>query len=98
MIYKGCCKKMIVLKNTGSDLFEEAYFVLNDKNSKSCVMNETDMVKEANKIISTDLLSGYFTNKPADKKLSSKKGRLLAYFIGLISGITAYTVIYLIIR
>ena len=47
---KGCQKKIIYLKNTGSDVFDEAYFVLNDKNP-IYEMGECDMVFEANKIL-----------------------------------------------
>ena len=44
---KGCQKKIIHLKNTGSPYFEEAYFILKDDGSLPC---ENDMVKEALRI------------------------------------------------
>ena len=51
---KGCERRIIHLKNTGCEMFEEAYFILNDKyhreDKKSC-----DMVKEANRIIEENL-------------------------------------------
>lgn len=50
---KGCTKRVIVIKDTGSDLFDEAFFVIKPQNSKSGKLRtETDFVYEANKIIS----------------------------------------------
>ena len=50
---KGCERRIIHLKNTGSEMFEEAYFILNDKyrREEKC----GDMVKEANRIIEENL-------------------------------------------
>ena len=47
---RGCQKKIIYLKNTGSEVFEEAYFVVSEK--PSATMGECDMVEEANRILS----------------------------------------------
>ena len=47
MVYKGCEKRIIMIKNTGSELFEEAYFVLRNESRNE----ESDMVAEANRII-----------------------------------------------
>ena len=47
---RGCQKKMVYLKSTGSDVFEEAYFVVRD--GALAGVDECDMVKEANKILS----------------------------------------------
>ena len=30
-VVRGCQKKIVYLKNTGSEVFDEAYFVVNDK-------------------------------------------------------------------
>ena len=47
---RGCQKKIIYLKNSGSDLFEEAYFII--KNSPRYEeFSECDMIEEANRII-----------------------------------------------
>ena len=42
MVYKGCQRKMIVIKNTGSEFFDAAYFIL--KEGKSEKENCTDMI------------------------------------------------------
>lgn len=47
---RGCQKKIIYLKNTQSEMFEEAYFII-----RNSVLGEQyrecDMVKEANRIL-----------------------------------------------
>ncbi|MBE6587587.1 MAG: hypothetical protein E7647_04130 [Ruminococcaceae bacterium] len=45
---KGCQKRIIHLKNTGSPYFEEAYFILKD--GTDTLPRENDMVKEALRI------------------------------------------------
>ena len=47
---RGCQKKIVFLKNTGSKIFDEAYFVISDNvwDDKIC---DTDMITEANRII-----------------------------------------------
>ena len=46
----GYQRKIIHLKNTGSYLFDEAYFVLS-RDGEDLHLGEDDMVKEANRII-----------------------------------------------
>lgn len=48
---RGCQKRIIYMKDTGSSLFEEAYFILrSDKEYHT--MCEDDMVREARRLIS----------------------------------------------
>ena len=47
---RGCQKKIIYLKSTGSEVFDEAYFVLSDKTPEE-TKGECDMVEEANRIL-----------------------------------------------
>lgn len=47
---KGYQRKVIHIKNTGSYLFDEAYFVLS-RDGESLRLGEDDMVTEANRII-----------------------------------------------
>ena len=44
---KGCQKKIIFLKNTGCELFEEAYFIMKDLTIDK---GESDIILEATKI------------------------------------------------
>ncbi|MBR6513269.1 MAG: hypothetical protein IKT46_00405 [Clostridia bacterium] len=79
MIYKGCEKRMIMIKNTGSELFEEAYFILSTK--KSSDVTSDDMIKEANRIVSENDIS-----LPAPKK---PKSHITGYILGFLSGVGA---------
>ena len=47
---RGYQKKVIFLKNTGSHLFDEAYFVVSREGDESAVC-QSNMVSEANRII-----------------------------------------------
>ena len=47
---KGCHKRIIFLKNTGSELFEEAYFIMKPRATE---MKESDVVSEATKIVNS---------------------------------------------
>ncbi len=49
---KGCQRRIVVLKDTGSDLFEEAYFILKEDLPESAAKISPDMVEEANRILS----------------------------------------------
>lgn len=48
---KGCQRKIIYLKDTKSAVFEEAYFVLRPDAPQSAHMSESDMVREAGRIV-----------------------------------------------
>lgn len=50
---RGYQKRVVFLKNTGSELFEEAYFVMSDKNEKK--KPPVDMLREANRIIEASI-------------------------------------------
>ena len=98
---KGCERRIIHLKNTGSEVFEEAYFVLNDKYHREN-KNSLDMVKEANRIIEENLcreglslgeygFSGFIKNTGAFLKKFA-----LPAFIGAAVGSLATALIILI--
>ena len=50
---KGCRKQIIVLRGTGSEIFDEAYFILknSDEELKRSPSDNTAMLLEANKIL-----------------------------------------------
>ena len=64
---RGCQKKIVYLKSTGSDVFDEAYFVVRD--SALGGIGECDMVKEANRILE-------------DSVSLDKKGSRIKTFLG----------------
>ncbi len=47
---KGCQKKMVIVKNISSDIFDEVYFILKDDRKDDSLKNE-DMISEANRIV-----------------------------------------------
>ena len=80
---KGTHRHMVILKNTESPLFEEAYFILRDQaNPTDC---RSDMVAEANRIITANTLSP--TRKPKHEKIKYRLCFLLGALVG--SGVTA---------
>ena len=54
MLLKGVNKRVIVIKNPESEIFEEAYFIIRSNNIKGAFKQskENEMVMEANRIIS----------------------------------------------
>lgn len=85
--YKGCQKKVILLKNTGSDFFEEAYFVISEKtvsaaSEKSC--SDCDMIAEASKIIANNRI---LYADDGDDISKERRERWKWYLRGLLSGL-----------
>lgn len=68
MVMKGCQKRMIVIKNTGSNLFDEAYFILNDNAVRSQSISEHDMVGEAARIIAENMIISDRSDKPQKRR------------------------------
>ena len=91
---RGYKKKVILIKNTGSDMFEEAFFVLkSDNKEENRQINLTrDMVYEANKVID---------EKVADDR-KRKSAVILASLISFLSGalisVSVCTVLILCLR
>ncbi len=74
---KGCQKKIIFLKDTGSDFFEEAYFVIKPEYDG---MNKDDIVCEATKIA-----NGICQEKPILRK-GSDAWRPVFLSVGMLIG------------
>ena len=47
---RGCLKKTVYLKNTGSKIFDEAYFLISERAASSGISSD-DMIAEAGRII-----------------------------------------------
>lgn len=75
---KGCQKKTVHIKNTGSRYYEEAYFVLR-RGAESGATDE-DMIKEALKIAEESVLT------PRKKKGAAKK-YAVPFMIGFVAGV-----------
>ena len=91
-MYKGCQKKMIMLKGVDSAIFEEAYFILKP-GAENKSFSEDDMVKEANRIIENNLITNYW--KKSKSKKADKKFRLTLYaiaFAGLLITLLSFII------
>ena len=88
---RGCQKSVIYLKNTGSDLFEEAYFVVSRDGELSGI-GQSDMIYEANRIIDESL---------EDERIGKRQkhgGRVKNFAIPFLCGILFSTAVYTILR
>ena len=70
---KGCEKRVVWIRNTESEMFEQAYFILSES---ACVRkkSEGDIVAEAKRIIADAPFGGYWTG-PVAPSLSKKRHR-----------------------
>lgn len=82
---KGCHKSIVFLKDTGSELFEEAYFVIKPNVKKSA---SHDIIIEA-----TNLVNSY-----KDKSHRTSKGwKLLFFSAGAVLGFSIMLFIHFLI-
>ncbi len=83
---KGCSRRMIVLKDTGSELFDEAYFMLKSGKLPKSVKGEKDFIAEANKIV---------LDASGEKASLPKNSRKNSFFLGFLTGISLCAVVFL---
>ena len=82
---RGCQKKIVYLKNTGSEVFDEAYFVISEKAPVDNI-TECDMVEEANRILDECI----FTSESNGRFIKIKaflKSKTVPFIVGLMIGI-----------
>lgn len=82
---KGCHKRIVFLKDTQSDMFEEAYFILKPN---AMAEKENDIVLEATRIVSG------FSSQGSRKKSAFP---FIAFFLGLGVGVLAMLIVHLIL-
>jgi hypothetical protein len=83
---RGYQKRVIYLKNTGSSLFEGAYFVV--KSDKDLTYREKEkMVDEANRIIKENF-------KREKKQETPIFSYVLAFLVGIAISSLAYTLVF----
>lgn len=97
MIYKGTQKKMIMLRDTGSNYFEEAYFIIKDNIARSEKVSETDMIKEANRIVGETVFRGTY-GQPHQRKKGNAIRKVFWYAAGVLSGIGLSFITVLLIK
>ncbi|MBQ8303251.1 MAG: hypothetical protein IJX97_06920 [Clostridia bacterium] len=76
---RGYQRKVIFLKDTGSSLFDEAYFFVSRKGEEAKV-EQSDMILEANRIIKESL--GDKESRLRGEKKFFKKSFLIPFFLG----------------
>ena len=91
---KGCKKNVVYVKNTGSELFEEAYFIVSDTAARN---GERDMLRAASEIIESSPVSGYFQNEHRENKRGRGVGKFLFFMLGAVSMAALNAIIYLIL-
>ncbi len=77
---KGCSKRMIQLKDTGSDFFEEAYFILKTSSPFCALRSERDFIAEANRIVAES------RGVPTVSAPKREKKRTTAFLAGVLCG------------
>lgn len=92
---RGYQKKVIFLKDTGSHLFDEAYFVVSRKGEEAHI-EQSDMVFEANRIIKESIDGKEMRIRGEGNK--SKSGFFVPFFLGVFLTLIIMISIYFIIR
>ena len=77
---KGCQRQIVLLRGTGSELFEEAYFILKPEKAN---LSQARMITEANRIIEENTLR---KKRQAFPPVRQQGGRLFFFLMGLLSG------------
>ena len=83
---KGCSKRVIVMKDTGNAMIEEAFFILKPEASRTGV-TEGDIIKQANLILEKSFYDDRFSHLSMNvNKKQGGKGRLSSFWSGLVIG------------
>ena len=85
---KGCEKRVVWLRNTESDLFDQAYFILSES-AYERKQSEGDVVAEAKRIIARLPIAGYWDNSARNMKkrrTPSASLKLVFFVLGFLVG------------
>jgi len=89
---KGIAKRMFILKNMKSEIFDEAYFIMKEDIVERMPADDADMVKEASRIIDENdifIREKYVSKTPAIKPFA-------AFVAGVCAAIAGIMLIYVI--
>ena len=92
---RGYQKKVIFLKDTGSHLFDEAYFVISRKGEEA-ELSKSDMIFEANRIIKESL--GEREKRFKGKKGLINLGTVIPFFVGALVTFSICFAVYLFLK
>ena len=88
---RGYQKKVIFLKDTGSHLFDEAYFVMS-RRGEDAAIEQSDMVFEANRIIKESLEDN--ESRIGRERARKKRNFLIPFLIGALISAAVTLIIY----
>ncbi|MBQ8322105.1 MAG: hypothetical protein IJX92_07055 [Clostridia bacterium] len=81
---RGYQKKVIYIKHTGSNLFDEAYFVVGSTGENA---KRSDMILEANRIIEESI------KKEPRKKKTALSDFLYPFMIGILVSVVVFVIV-----
>ena len=93
---KGCNKRVIVMKDTGSDMIEEAFFILRPSKDKA-LFSEADIIKHANSILEKSRYAEGFDGLNMSVRQNKKKSGPSSFILGLAFGILLSSILFLVI-
>lgn len=90
---RGTRKQIILIKDTKSGIFDEAYFVLKPNGGES--LSDSDMISEANRIIEANTTSDRaISEQTSSGKKRKKAHRTPAFVLGTVCGALLYALFY----
>ncbi|MBQ8759682.1 MAG: hypothetical protein IJZ20_08320 [Clostridia bacterium] len=83
---KGCNKRVIVMKETGNAMIEEAFFILKPEAGKAAV-SESDIIKQANHILEKSIYDERFSHLSMNvAKKRDGSGKFGSFWSGIVIG------------
>lgn len=92
---RGYQRKVIFLKDTGSHLFDEAYFVVSRRGEEANI-GKSDMILEANRIIKESLT--YREKRARGIKSLLRRDVIIPFSVGSLVSFLVTTLIYFLIK
>ena len=89
----GNQRRAIVLKDSKNCMFEAAYFILKDGFEDR---KESEMIKEANKILKNNIIGGYFFREEGCNKKPRAFNGVAAFLLGALLSLAFCTVLFMI--
>lgn len=92
---RGYQRKVIFLKDTGSHLFDEAYFVVSRRGEEANI-GKSDMILEANRIIKESLT--YREKRARGIKSIFRLNVIIPFLVGALVSFLITTLIYFLLK
>lgn len=91
-MYMGNQRRAIVLKDSKNCMFEAAYFILKDGFENQ---NESEMIKEANRILKNNIIGSYFFREERPSKKHKSLNGLSCFLLGALLSFVFCTILFL---